>query len=155
MTPVPVGPYLPTSALVAVAWIGQRVAGITEDMTATALPRDLSKWADLGFVQVTVIPGRPDIDVGVRRPLIQVDAWAHSPEGVKPPVGKATRLAELVLRATENDAQLFGRPVDLGPNYLPVRVLSVIPESEPNAIADDLSGFARVTLDLSLVWVRA
>lgn len=155
MTPVPPGPYLPTSALVAVAWIGSRVSGITADMVATKLPRDLTRWADLGFVQATVLPGSPDIDTGARMPVVQIDTWAHSPEGVKPPVGKATRLAELIVRATENDVQTFGQTLSLGPNFLPVRVQSVYPATEPSEVPDDPSGFARVTLDLAITWVRA
>ena len=110
MSPVPAGPYYPTSPLVAVAWLGQRVAGLAPGMVATRLPRDLSTWADLGFVQATVVTGTPDVDVPIRRPLVQVDAWAHSPDGVKPPVNKAARLAELVRVATEDGAQ-YGKPV--------------------------------------------
>lgn len=57
MSPAPAGPYYPTNALVAVAWLGRRVAGLVPGMVATRLPRDLSTWADLGFVQATVVTG--------------------------------------------------------------------------------------------------
>lgn len=155
MTPVPAGPYYPTNALVAVAWLSRRVTGLNASMVATKLPRDSDAWADLGFVQATVIAGTPEIYLGTRHPYVQVDAWATSPSSVKPPVGKANRLAELILRATENDAQTFSAELDLGENYMAVRVLSVYPLTEPSPIQDDPSGYARVTFDLMIDWVRA
>lgn len=153
MTPVPVPPggFRPTSALVAVAWIGQRVAGVTAGQVATKLPRDLSTWADLGFVQVTILPRAADVD-GLRRlPVAQVDAWAHSPEGVKPPVPKAAGLAELVYAATGN-AQLFGKPVAMPASYAGALALSAYPLTEPAEVPDDPAGFARVTFDMALDW---
>ena len=150
---IPAGPYLPTSPVVAVAWLRSR-AGIPAGSVATKLPRELAAWAELGFIQATIVPGSVDDDVRKRSPLVQIDAWAHSPEGVKPPVGKAARLAELVLKATETDAQLYGRAIDLGPNYLPARVLSAHSPTEPSEVEGDPSGFARVTFDFVLDWVR-
>lgn len=160
MSPIPAGPYLPTTALVAVAWLGQRVPGLAEAMVATSLPRELADWADAGFVQVTVIPGGAEVDSGARRRgIIQVDAWGinlktDGSAGAKPAVAKATRLAELIMRSTEDDVQVFGRPVTMPANYLPARVLSVYPMTEPSPIPDDPSGFGRVTLDLALDWAR-
>lgn len=154
MSPLPAGPYYPTNALVAVAWLGQRVAGLAPGMVATRLPRDLSTWADLGFVQATVVTGTPDVDVPIRRPLVQVDAWAHSPDGVKPPVNKAARLAELVRVATEDGAQ-YGKPVAMPANYAGAVVLSAYVVTEPYEMTDDPSGFARISLDLVLEWARA
>lgn len=150
---IPAGPYLPTSPVVAVAWLRSR-AGIDPGQVATKLPRDLATWADLGFVQATIIPGSVDDDLRVRRPLVQVDAWAHSPDGVKPPVGKAARLAELVLKAIETGEQDFGAEIALGANYLPARILAAHSPTEPSAVEGDPSGFARVTFDFVLEWVR-
>lgn len=155
MTPVPAGPYYPTNALVAVAWLSQRVEGLTSGMVATRLPRDLSAWADLGFVQATVITGTPDVDVPIRRPLVQVDAWAHSPDGVKPPVNKAARLAELVRVATELPTARYSSPVEMPANYAGAVVLSAYVVTEPYEVTDDPSGFARMSLDLVLEWARA
>lgn len=150
---LPAGPYLPTSPVVAVAWLRSR-AGIVAGQVATKLPRELATWAELGFVQATIVPGSVDDDLRIRRPLVQVDAWAHSPEGVRPPVGKAARLAELVLKATETSEQEYGRAIDLGPNYLPARVLAAHSPTEPSEVEGDPSGFARVTFDFVLNWVR-
>lgn len=160
MSPLPPGPYLPTSALVAVAWIGQRVPGVTPGMVATSLPRDTATWADLGFLQVTVIPGVAEIDSGGRRrAVVQVDGWgvsvkADGSAGARPAVNKATRLVELVRRATEDDVQAFGRPVTLPDAYLDARVLAAYPMTEPAPVDGDPSGYGRVTFDLALDWVR-
>jgi len=124
-------------------------------MVATKLPRDLAAWADLGFVQASVVTGTPDVDVPIRRPLVQIDAWAHSPDGVKPPVNKAARLAELVRVATELPTAKYSTPVAMPANYAGAVVLSVWPASEPAEVTDDPSGFARITFDLELRWARA
>lgn len=162
MSTTPAGPYLPTGALVVTAWLGQCVAGILPSQVATSLPRDLSAWADAGFVQVTIIPGTADPDSGAaRRAIAQIDAWGAtiSTDGsvaAKPAVMKATRLAELIVRATEDDAQrdAFGRPVTMPANYLGARVLAAFPMTEPSPVPDDPSGFGRVTFDLALDWAR-
>lgn len=155
MSPVPAGPYYPTNALVAVAWLGQRVPGLAPGIVATRLPRDLAAWADLGFVQATVITGTPDVDVPIRRPLVQIDAWAHSPDGVRPPVNKAARLAELVRVATELPTARYSSPVEMPANYAGAVVLSAYVATEPYEVTDDPSGFARISLDLVLEWARA
>lgn len=155
MSPVPPGPYYPTNALVAVAWLGQRVPGLAPAMVATRLPRDLAAWADLGFVQASVVTGTPDVDVPIRRPLVQIDAWAHSPDGVRPPVNKAARLAELVRVATELPTARYSSPVEMPANYAGAVVLSAYVVTEPYEVTDDPSGFARISLDLVLEWARA
>lgn len=162
MSPIPAGPYLPTSALVAVAWIGQRCPGIVAAQVATRLPRDLATWVDEGFVQVTIIPGAAEVDVPIRHAIAQIDAWGVnlSTDGAataKPAVMKATRLAELIMRGTEDDVQRiggFGRPVAMPANYSAARVQAVYPMTEPTEVPDDPSGFGRVTFDLALDWAR-
>lgn len=149
---IPAGPHLPTSPVVAVAWLRSR-EGIVPGQVATKLPRDTSDWLD-GFIQVTVVPGSVDDDTRVRSPLIQLDAWFQTPNNLKPQVGKAARLAELVLKAVETDSQNYGQAIDLGPNYLPARVLSAHSPTEPSEVEGDPSGYARVTFDFVLSWVR-
>lgn len=160
---IPAGPYLPTSALVVVAWLGQRVPGLVAAQSATKLPRELSEWADAGFVQVTIVPGSAEVDVPVRHALAQIDCWGVTVRSdgsatAKPAVMKATRLAELIVRATEDDVQRaaggFGRPVTMPANYLAARVQAAYPLTEPSEIPDDPSGYGRVTFDLALDWAR-
>lgn len=148
--PLPAGPYLPTSDLVAVAWL-KAVAGLNPASVATSLPSP-ELWAEEGFVQAQTVTGVVDVDVPQwRRPLVQVDAWANGGTSNKPPWNKAARLVELVRAATEGPT---GRVVDLGANYLPARVLSVYLESEPRRVEDDPAGYARFTFDLHVDWAR-
>ncbi|UYL87142.1 tail terminator [Microbacterium phage OscarSo] len=160
MSPIPAGPYLPTAGLVAQAWLAQRVPTFSAAMVASSLPRDVTTWADAGFVQVTIVPGAARVDSGeARGSLVQVDCWAvtvgaDGSVAAKPPVAKATRLAELILRACDDDVQVFGRPVDMPANYLPARVLAVYPATDPSEIPGDPGGYARVTLDLRVDWAR-
>lgn len=153
---------LPTGALVAVAWLGQRVNGLAPNMVATTLPRDLSTWAAEGFAQATIIPSPGPIDSGDGRiAYVQVDAWGvnASADGsavARPAVGKASKIAETIMRALEDDAQreAFGRPVTMPAGYDPVRVLAAWPMTEPSVVPDDPSGYGRVTFDLALKWAR-
>ncbi len=162
MSPIPAGPYLPTSALVVVAWLGQRVPGVAAAQVATRLPREMSAWADEGFVQVTIIPGVAEVDVPVRHAIAQIDAWGVnlSTDGsatARPAVMKATRLAELIVRATEDATQRiggFGRPVTMPASYAAARVQAAYPMTEPSEVPDDPSGYGRVTFDLALDWAR-
>jgi hypothetical protein len=156
---VPAGPYLPTSALVVVAWLSQRVPGLTAAMVATTLPRDLTTWSDNGFVQVTTIPGPAEVDIPVRHAVAQLDFWGvnvatDGSAQSRPAVNKATRLAELVMRATEDDIQVFGRAVEMPTNYIAARVQAAYPLSDPSPIPDDPSGYGRVSFDLALDWAR-
>lgn len=144
--------FPPTNALVAAAWIAQRVPGFTSAMVATQLPRDTTTWATSGFVQVTPITGTPDVDIDVRRPLVQIDTWATS-GGTNPPVGKANVLAERIRIATF-DGALYGRPVVTKDGYDNAIVLSAYVLTEPAEVTDDPSGYARFTFDLALDWVR-
>lgn len=155
----PAGPYYPTSALVAVAWLSQRVPGVVAGQVATRLPREQVKWAAEGFVQVTPITGIPDIDLPIRRPILQVDCWAVTLDesgnvSTKQPIHKANRLAELVRVATELETARYSSPVTMPAGYLGAIVLSAYPLTEPTEVPNDPSGYARVTFDLALDWAR-
>jgi len=154
------GPYYPTDELVGVAWLSQRVPGLTAADVATTLPRASSAtesvpWLTKGFVQVQAIStGRSLIDIPVRRPVLQVDCWAASPaSSSKVPWNKAARLVELIRVAAEEDTR-FGQPVDLPNGYLGARVQAVYLATDPNRITGDDSGYARFSLDLAVDWVR-
>lgn len=153
------GPFYPTNALVAAAWIGQRVPGIVAGQVATRLPRDVKTWGAEGFVQVSPVTGVPDVDIPVRHPLVQVDCWAVTIDAAgnvstKQPVHKANRLAELIRTATELDSARYSSPVTMPAHYAGAIVLSAYPLTEPSEVPDDPSGYARVTFDLALDWVR-
>lgn len=151
----PIGPYLPTSGLVSTLWLRQRVPGVAAAQVAGELPDDRSKWADEGFIQVTEIPGsRADIDLPqARRPIVQVDFWACKIGSAKPPWHLAARLVELVRAAVEN--QEYGQPLVMPASYLGARVQAAYFLDEPSVVRDDPSGYARLTADLEVDWVRA
>ncbi len=158
MPVVPSQPYPPTNDLVAVGWIIDNVSGISSDMVATSLPRDVSTWSTAGFVVVTTVTGVPDVDIPVRHPLVQVDCYAVALDAnftpsKKPPIGPANRLAELIRNATE-DGQNYGKTVTLPAAYAAARVLAAYPQTEPSRVPDP-AGYARVTFDLAIDWARA
>lgn len=147
------GPHLPTTELVAVHWLRQKVAGLDAAQAGTTLPSDLSKWPD-GFITATAIPTGAEVNLPqLRHGYMQLDAWAHPPgEGQRPPWGEANRLVELVRAATEDNA---AGALELPASYLPARVLSAYLVTEPERLEGDPSGFARYRADLALEWVRA
>lgn len=150
----PIGPYLPTSGLVSMLWLRQRVPGVTAAQVAGVLPEDRTKWADAGFIQVTEIPGaRADIDLPqARRPIVQVDFWACKVGSAKPPWNLAARLVELVRAAVE--VQEYGKTLDMPASYLGARVQAAYFIDEPSKVLDDPSGYARFTADLEVDWTR-
>lgn len=161
MSPLPAGPYPPNNDLVAVAWLAQRVTGLNANIVGATLPKDTTKWADTGFLQVQAIPGGrgPDVDLPRRLPVFQLDAWATAntsgtASSVKPPLALANRLLELVRLATETP-QVYGKPVTLPDGYLGARVQAAYLIGEPGRINDDPSGYARFTADLAIDWVPA
>lgn len=160
---LPAGPYLPNSDLVAVAWLVARVAQLDEQIVGNTLPKDTTKWAATGFLQVHSIPGgrTADVDLPRRLPVLQLDAWGTTTGAAsssnKPVWNRAWRLIELVREATEA-AQTghYGEPLEmLKPNYRPVRVQSAYLLNEPGRVDDDPAGYAHVTADLAIDWVPA
>lgn len=148
-------PFPPNSDMVVLAWLAQRVPGIAAGQVAATLPA-LESWVEEGFVTVQSIPGtQPNIDVPIRRPVVQVDTWgATTANSAKPHWPKAFRLAELIRQATEA-GQIHGKPVVLPADYTGVRVQSAYLLAEPSRVNGDPSGYAHVTLDLALDWVPA
>lgn len=146
-------PFPPNSDLVMLAWLAQRVPGVTAGQVAAQLP-DVASWAAEGFVTAQSIPGtQPSVDLPIRKPIIQIDTWGASESSAKPHWPKAFRLAELIRLATE--LQSYGMPVDLGPSYNGARVQAVYLVTEPNRVSGDPSGYAHVTFDVALDWVPA
>jgi hypothetical protein len=146
---------LPTSELVAVAWLSANVSGVTGSMVATTLPRDTSAWAAKGFVQAQAAAGRtPDVDLPRRLPVIQVDLWGVNPDGKNPPWNLANQLAEQVRAATEAVGTAWrGKSLAmLKTGYDPARVWAVYLLTEPTRVVGDPSGYARFTLDLAIDW---
>lgn len=156
MSAAPVTPYPPTSQVVLEAWLAQRVDGLDASMVGANLPKDPKAWATAGFLQArTIVGGTPLVDIPLRRPVFQLDAWAAKAGSNRPPWGTANRLVELVRIATEADAALYGRPVTLPTGYGPARVQAVYLLTEPRQINNDPSGYARFTMSIACDWLRA
>ena len=145
-------PLAPTNELVVESWLAG-VVGLTSSMVATTLPKDSTAWAAKGFVQVVIIGGTPDIDVPIRRPLVQLDFWATGAgTSTKPPWNLAAGLAELVRTGVE--FQQYGQLVTTREGYFNARVLSAIMRTEPRRVEGDPSGYARYSADVELHWTR-
>lgn len=147
--------YLPTTGLVAVAWLA-RIFG--SSMVATSLPGPAAdgtlSWQGSGFVQAQELGGREVVVDGVRRPVVTADLWAAPAQGsTKPPWNAAAQLAERLRVGTE-EGQAYGQPVTLPAAYAGARVLAAWLISEPVRVTDDPAGYARFTVDLALDWVR-
>lgn len=140
---------LPSSELVAAAWIGS-LPGFTPAMVATTLPKDTTSWAATGFVTVTPAGGSPSVDVHTRWSLIQVDTWGASLNSGKPPWGPASDLAETIVRACWDDNQQVN--VAVRPGYNVARLYGVWAATDPIRIWDDTSSYARWRFDLRLTW---
>ena len=139
--------FLPTSELVAVAWLSG-VSGIPAGKVATTLPTDVSAFTD-GFLTVAVAGGAPDIDVPMRRPVIQVDCWVSTSGSSNPRWGRANDLAELV-RAAQYTSD--PRRVTLRSQYEDARVWSAYLLTEPRRVLGDPNRHARFTFDMQFHW---
>lgn len=147
--PKPAPPYLPTAALVGVAWMRQRTR-LNPGQVATSLPADQEGWKSSGFVTINALPSRSaDIDLPQRRlSMLTADCWA-----IKGQWNLANQLAEIIRQATE--AQLHGQQLTVAPDYLDARVQSLYLVTEPRVVRDDPSGFARLTFDVQCDWLVA
>lgn len=146
-------PLLPTTRLVATAWLQAAVPG---PGVGKKLPEASDALRANGFLRVVPgVGGGPDRDVpAYRSPIVQVECWW-------PPATRsqfdhwtyAEQLAERVVAAT-GDGALMGLPVDLSTvgNYGPARVHDVIALSDPDLVEEDPSDWARYDVDLLINW---
>lgn len=141
----------PSSVQVFTAWLAT-LPGLSASMVATTLPKDPATWEANGFITATVAGGSMGVDVPLRDPLIQVDAWACKANTARPPWGKAHALAELVI----NSGWARGQRADVTyrDGYYPARVSAVWAVSEPLPLYDDASSYARVRVDFRLTWME-
>lgn len=168
----------PVPALVGVAWLKAVLgfAAIATDLPQPGTDGTLS-WAssptvDGGFVTCRpLVPAGPGIDVPQRRhSVFQLDAWASAGgSSNKPPWNRADDLGERIRLAHEDRGNVYGvyslsgvadisvrSPFTLAlpNNHDAARVLAAYLISEPTRVEADPSGYARVTTDLAVDWVR-
>ena len=146
-------PLLPSTRLVAAAWLQLAIPGVG---AGRALPEASDDLRASGFLRV--VPGAgggPDRDVpAYRSPVVQVECWW--PAATRSQFSHWTRaeqLAERVIAAT-GDPALMGLVVDLSTvgNYGSARVHDVIAESDPEPVEEDPSNWGRVDVDLTVNW---
>lgn len=142
----------PNGELVASAWLGG-LAGLSPQMVATQLPRDVASWQAGGFVTVAVNGGSPGIHNPMRSPTFRVDTWAVSRGSSKPQWFMANTLMELVDAGCR--AQSGQRWLTLPSGYDLARVLTAYLLSEPQRVYDDAGNLARYTANLALHWTAA
>lgn len=143
-----------TTELVAQAWIAS-IPG-WQAQVGEQLPADNTTWAETGFVAVAVAGGSPDVDIAIKKPVVQVDCWACSPGSNKPPWGMANNLAEQI-RAACYDHTTFGRelrPQLNGVVYPTAKATTVYPLTEPHRMYGDVGDNAGYSFDLMLNWVQ-
>jgi hypothetical protein len=146
-----------TTDLVVVAWL-RTLPGLTADVIATQLPKEETKWAANGAVVVPVhVGGTPHSSMALRRPVVQVEAWATVPGSDKLPWGIANQLCEQI-RAGTYDRNTFARLLSLTAGSLAypfARVLSAKMMTEPRKAWSDAGDYAGYSFDLAFQWVSA
>jgi hypothetical protein len=144
---------LPNSELVAISWI-QSIVGLTADVVSTQTPADETQWQANGAITVQVIGGRPDADIPVAHPVVQLDFWAVNPGSNKVPWFKAAALGEQV-RMAAYDRLRVCRIVTItsgGQVYPAARVLTAFLLTEPRRVYHDAGDYARYQADLAMSW---
>jgi hypothetical protein len=155
----PALPLLATSELVVAAWIAS-IPGLSPQMVATTLPPDVTPegkpapWIQTGFVTISVVGGSPDPYLPVKKPVLQVDAWAAVPGSNKPPWGMANVLIETIRYATLQRTG-FNRLLTLTANgfaYPSAVVDSAYFLTEPRRDYADAADYAHYLCDMQVVW---
>lgn len=149
----------PNGELVGQAWL-IAYAGVDVGKVASKLPNPVeSPWPEDGFVQVRALVGAStEATLPERRTsVLQVDTWGtrqiRDRDVFRPLWAVAMDLAECIRVATFPGVQEYGKPLTMPvADYSPARVLVGSLLSEPTRVEDDPSGYARMTLNLSLTW---
>lgn len=158
-------PINPNSDLVMEKWLGG-INGLVPAMVASTLPRDVTTWTTIGpakaFVVFTVVGGDPDLNLPIRRPVVQIDCWATRIGSTHPPWGTANQVAELIRDHVEARPVVYKRALtftDKG-DYRGARVQEAILRTEPRrgftpgpTATGDEGGYARYMFDLELHWL--
>ncbi len=144
-------PLLATSDLVVTTWL-KTATGLDPSKVATTLPENVEDWGEVGFIQARTVGGRPDIDLPVQRPVVQIDVWAVKPGTGRPLWNVANVLAMRVLEATRDELDMR-RELVLPTGYPRAHVLECYPLTEPYRVESDPGGYARFRFDIQFHWV--
>jgi hypothetical protein len=143
--------FLPTSELIAVAWLAEAVPDLPDGKVATSLPSDVAAFSD-GFVTVSIVGGAPHPYVPMRRPVVQIDCWVATIGSTKPRWGRANDLAEIIRAATYPPESANSIKVTPRSGYDDARVWSAFLLTEPRRVEGDPNRHARFTFDMQFHW---
>lgn len=143
----------PNGELVAQAWVAKYV-GFPAAQIAATLPKP-DKWTANGFLTVRALAaGTPMPELAQRRgTVVQLDAWAASPNTVRPLWGVALTMLERVRVATFRDNQAYGKSLEMPVSgFQAARVFAAYLTREPVRVEGDPSAYAHMTCDLAVDW---
>lgn len=145
--------HLPTTRLVADAWLQLAAPGVRADEDLPALDEALRTN---GFMRTSTVGGGPNQIVPMREPVVGVECWFAPPAtstSTKSHWRRAEQLAEQLVDATY-DTDLMGVVVDLTQigSYRSARVHTVTVVGGPTKDEDDESDWARYDVDLLFLW---
>lgn len=146
--------YLPTTRLVADAWLQMAVPGVRVGEDLPALDEALRTG---GFIRTSMVAPGSNPVVPMREPVVGVECWFPPPPSTstspKSHWRRAEQLGERIWTATF-DTDLMGVLVDLSAigDYRDARVHTVTALGLPQKDEDDESDWARYDLDLLFLW---
>lgn len=144
-------PLLPTTVEVAQAWLRLAAPGVHVDEELPTL-KDLPALATLGAIRITPVSGSPNPYVPMRSPVITAECWVAATDSTRKRAWHlAGQLAERLVAASF-DRALMGADVDLPGDYRNARVHTATALADPERVEDEESGWARVDVDLELLW---
>lgn len=144
-----IAPRRPTPEHVA-ELVARRTLG---DIVSDELP-DFGQWIESGYVTYLNLSGTPGLHLPTRNPVIRYSFWATTatPSSGPAPWLKAYDLANRLERRLQE-------PVVRGTfsptaNYLPFRIITAYPVTEPARVPNDPSGYARVDMSVLVKWAE-
>lgn len=142
-----------TSELVVAAWLAT-LPGIASAMVGAQLPTDITTWAATGFVQTGLDFGRSPMYVPVRAPIMELTVWGVNPGTNTPNWKLAADLAGVIVDACYRNLSL-GVPLQLPePGYRQAQVKGAWPVRDPQRENEDITNFAKYTLDVEFRWTE-
>jgi hypothetical protein len=141
------------SELVAVAW-ALSVPGVPAGKVSMGLPA-AAEWTT--YITVDgIVGGNPHPDAPIRQPVVQYSCWARNPgSDTHPPWGSAFVLAERLVRCTESDSEHRAKVLTIRDPFEQATLRDATAITEPARFPiPDPASYARVRVDIQLIWTR-
>jgi len=142
-----------TNTQVVTEWV-KSLSTVDATKVGPTLPADPAVWADTGFWQVAVVGGSPNVDLGLKQPVVEVSCWTVDTATAFPPYNRAEAMAADVL---EEALSALTQTLSVQTGWNPpvnasVVLLGVSPVSEPMRVPDPRTGYARVMVQVQAWW---